>query len=242
MSLERRAAGEVFGHHAFGVRGRAPGLRRRLRIVLRSRPSAMLRAEGFVEVGADDAFGVRARERVAGAALGDELLLADDQVGVVVALDRATAARRPAAGHRSRRAGRACAGFWRWSNEDIGGETLSEGQATLAPVGVSARRSARVRAVSTSQRYRLRNPASGREIVIEAEPERDLPRPRNRRAAGGRRQAAAARALASRLPWAVENLRFCPWCDQLAQKDLNDCPTCGRRMGPLGSADGSRLS
>ena len=37
----------------------------------------------------------------------------------------------------------------------------------------------------------------------------------------------------SRLPWAVENLRFCPWCDQLAQKDLNDCPTCGRRMGPL---------
>ena len=38
---------------------------------------------------------------------------------------------------------------------------------------------------------------------------------------------------ASKLPWAVENLRFCPWCEQLAQKDLNDCPTCGRRMGPL---------
>ena len=37
----------------------------------------------------------------------------------------------------------------------------------------------------------------------------------------------------SRLPWAVENLRFCPWCGELAQKDLNDCPTCGRRMGPL---------
>ena len=39
----------------------------------------------------------------------------------------------------------------------------------------------------------------------------------------------------SRLPWAVENLRFCPWCEQLAQKDLNDCPYCGRRMEPLGS-------
>jgi hypothetical protein len=39
----------------------------------------------------------------------------------------------------------------------------------------------------------------------------------------------------SRLPWAVENLRFCPWCDQLAQRDLNDCPTCGRRMPPLAS-------
>lgn len=37
----------------------------------------------------------------------------------------------------------------------------------------------------------------------------------------------------SRLPWSPENLRFCPWCEELAQKDLNDCPTCGRRMGPL---------
>jgi hypothetical protein len=39
----------------------------------------------------------------------------------------------------------------------------------------------------------------------------------------------------SRLPWAVENLRFCPHCGQLAQKDLNDCRTWGRRMGPLTS-------
>jgi len=31
----------------------------------------------------------------------------------------------------------------------------------------------------------------------------------------------------------VENLRFCNWCDQLAQKDLNDCPRCGRRMAAL---------
>ena len=37
----------------------------------------------------------------------------------------------------------------------------------------------------------------------------------------------------SQLPWAIENLRFCNWCDQLAQKDLNDCPTCGRRMAAL---------
>ena len=82
-------------------------------------------------------------------------------------------------------------------------------------------------------RYRLRNPSTGREIVLE-DPDPDeiyvdrdtgdplevvgvlLPTPPS----------------ASRLPWAVENLRFCPWCDQLSQKDLNDCPTCGRRMGP----------
>ena len=37
----------------------------------------------------------------------------------------------------------------------------------------------------------------------------------------------------SKLPWAVENLRICNWCDQFAQKDLNDCPHCGRRMAPL---------
>jgi hypothetical protein len=37
----------------------------------------------------------------------------------------------------------------------------------------------------------------------------------------------------SKLPWAVEHLRFCPWCDQLAQRDLNDCPHCGRRMDPI---------
>jgi hypothetical protein len=94
--------------------------------------------------------------------------------------------------------------------------------------------------VSTDPRYRLRNPASGREIVLDAEPgeiylDRDtgeelepvgivLPLPPS----------------ASRLPWAVENLRFCDWCDQLAQKDLNDCPTCGRRMGPLGTRTGAR--
>ncbi|MDW5593943.1 hypothetical protein VSS74_06335 [Conexibacter stalactiti] len=38
----------------------------------------------------------------------------------------------------------------------------------------------------------------------------------------------------SNLPWTVANLRICNWCDQFAQKDLNDCPTCGRRMAPIG--------
>jgi hypothetical protein len=35
----------------------------------------------------------------------------------------------------------------------------------------------------------------------------------------------------SALPWSVENLRLCG-CSlkQLAPKDLNDCPHCGRRM------------
>jgi hypothetical protein len=82
-------------------------------------------------------------------------------------------------------------------------------------------------------RYRMRAPSTGREVIIEAEPgeiyiDREsgeplepvgivLPLPPS----------------PSRLPWAVEHLRFCNWCDQLAPKDLNDCPTCGRRMAPV---------
>ena len=46
----------------------------------------------------------------------------------------------------------------------------------------------------------------------------------------------------SQLPWAVENLRFCPWCDQLAQKDLNDCPDLRPAHGAARSAGGRSLS
>ena len=35
----------------------------------------------------------------------------------------------------------------------------------------------------------------------------------------------------SELPWSVENLRLCGCSlEQLAPKDVNDCPHCGRRM------------
>ena len=87
--------------------------------------------------------------------------------------------------------------------------------------------------MSTRQRYRLRNPANGREIIIEAEPD-EIYLDRET----GERLEVVGEVLPlapsdSRLPWAVENLRFCSECDQLAQKDLNECPTCGRRMAPL---------
>jgi hypothetical protein len=95
--------------------------------------------------------------------------------------------------------------------------------------------SCRVLAMSANQRYRMRSPSTGREIVIEADPDeiyvdRDT----------GESMEVVGKLLPlspspSKLPWSVENLRFCPWCEQLAQKDLNDCPTCGRRMGPPSS-------
>jgi hypothetical protein len=90
--------------------------------------------------------------------------------------------------------------------------------------------------VTASQLYRLRNPATGREVVTEVDPGEVY-----RDHESGEPLEIVGKVLplapsASRLPWAVENLRFCPWCHQLAQRDLNDCPTCGRRMGPLAAS------
>ncbi len=83
------------------------------------------------------------------------------------------------------------------------------------------------------QRYRLRAPSTGREVLVEAEPGK-LYRDRDT----GEPLEVVGKVLplaptASKLPWSVENLRFCPHCDQLVPKDLNDCPYDGRRMGPL---------
>jgi len=88
--------------------------------------------------------------------------------------------------------------------------------------------------MSNGQRYRLRAPSTGREVIIEANPDRVY---RDRETGEPLEVVGKLLPLApspSQLPWSVENLRFCPWCEQLAQKDLNDCPTCGRRMDPIG--------
>ena len=84
------------------------------------------------------------------------------------------------------------------------------------------------------QKYRMRAPSTGREVVIEAEPGRTYIDRESGEELEVVAQLLPLAPTASELPWAVENLRFCNWCDQLAQKDLNDCPHCGRRMAPLG--------
>lgn len=85
----------------------------------------------------------------------------------------------------------------------------------------------------TRQKYRMRTPSTGREVIVQAEPGLDY---RDRET--GEKLEVIAQLLplaptASELPWAVDNLRFCDHCDQLAQKDLDDCPYCGQRMSPL---------
>jgi hypothetical protein len=83
------------------------------------------------------------------------------------------------------------------------------------------------------QKYRMRTPSTGREVIVEVQPEQEY----TDRQTGERLQVVAQllplAPTPSELPWAIENLRFCNHCDQLSQKDLNDCPHCGRRMDPL---------
>jgi hypothetical protein len=79
----------------------------------------------------------------------------------------------------------------------------------------------------------MRTPSTGREIIIEAEPgeiyiDRET----------GEELEVAGLVLPlppnpSKLPWAIEYLRYCNWCDELAPIDIHDCPTCARRMAPL---------
>jgi len=93
--------------------------------------------------------------------------------------------------------------------------------------------------MSENQRYRLRNAATGREIMIEAEPGEIYVDQETGAALEVVGKVLPLAPSASRLPWAIENLRFCNWCNQLAQKDLNECPTCGRRMAPPGPRNGT---
>ena len=88
--------------------------------------------------------------------------------------------------------------------------------------------------VSQRQRYRLRTPSTGREVILEAEPDEIYVDQESGEAMEVVGKVLPLAPSPSELPWAVENLRFCNWCDQLAQKDLNDCPHCGRRMAALG--------
>ncbi len=87
--------------------------------------------------------------------------------------------------------------------------------------------------MNAAQRYRMRTPSTGREIIREAEPGRIYVDRETGEPLDIVGKVLPLAPSTSRLPWAVENLRFCSWCDQLAQRDLNDCPHCGRRMAPI---------
>lgn len=87
--------------------------------------------------------------------------------------------------------------------------------------------------MSRKERYRMRTPSTGREVVFEADPGRVYVDRETEEALEVVGKELPLAPSDSHLPWTVDNLRFCQWCGQLAQRDLNDCPTCGRRMDPL---------
>jgi hypothetical protein len=85
-------------------------------------------------------------------------------------------------------------------------------------------------AVPDRQLYRLRS-ASDREVIREIDPGRSYV---DRETGEEFRVVGRVLPLApspSQLPYSVDNLRLCGCSlEQLVQKDLNDCPHCGRRL------------
>ena len=80
------------------------------------------------------------------------------------------------------------------------------------------------------QKYRLRA-RSDRELILEVEPGKvyvDRETGEEFEVVGKLLPLAPS---TSELPWSVDNLRMCGCSlEQLAPKDVNDCPHCGRRM------------
>jgi hypothetical protein len=90
------------------------------------------------------------------------------------------------------------------------------------------------------QRYRLRAPASGREVVIAIEDDGDQDRAYYDRVTGERLEVVSKlvplSSSPSNLPRSPETVRICPHCEELVELDLSDCPYCGRRMPALGDS------
>ena len=90
--------------------------------------------------------------------------------------------------------------------------------------------------MSGRQIFRLRAPASGREALVELEPDVVYV---DRESGEEMRPATMVLPLAesdSALLRTPENLRVCRRCEQLIGLDVSDCPYCGLRQPAL---DGS---
>lgn len=85
----------------------------------------------------------------------------------------------------------------------------------------------------TLQKYRMRTPSTGREVIIEANPDTVYVDRETGEKLVPVAQLLPVAPTASELPWALENLRFCNHCDQLAQRDLETCPWCAEQMDPV---------
>ena len=90
------------------------------------------------------------------------------------------------------------------------------------------------------QRYRLRAPASGREVVLALDnPQDGYEQAYYDRVTGERLEVVSKlvplASSPSNLPRTAETVRICPHCQELVELDLSDCPYCHRRMPPVGN-------
>ncbi len=83
------------------------------------------------------------------------------------------------------------------------------------------------------QRYRLRS-GTDREVIREVEPGREYVDEESGESFEVVSKVLPLAPSPSDLPYAVEHLRLCGCSlEQLVQRDLNDCPHCGRRLPAL---------
>ena len=86
--------------------------------------------------------------------------------------------------------------------------------------------------MGSRQRYRLR--AADREVIREIKPGEQLVDEETGQPFEVVGKVIPLAPSPSDLPYAVEHLRLCGCSlEQLVQKDLNDCPHCGRRLPAL---------
>lgn len=84
--------------------------------------------------------------------------------------------------------------------------------------------------MGSRQKYRLRAP-SGREVIREVEPGKVYIDEESGEPFEVVGKLVPLAPSPGNLPYAVESLRLCGCSlEQLVQKDLNDCPHCGRRL------------
>jgi hypothetical protein len=85
----------------------------------------------------------------------------------------------------------------------------------------------------TLGKYRMRTPSTGREVVLEADPDKRYVDEETGEVLEVIAQLLPLPPSDSELPWALENLRFCTHCSQLQPKDLTVCGVCGGELDPL---------
>lgn len=95
-----------------------------------------------------------------------------------------------------------------------------------------------VAAMSAPDRYRLRAPASGREAVIDVEGSPPADDVGFYDHATGEQLEVVSKLLPSaespsRLARSPENMRICPHCSELVERDLSECSVCRRSLPAL---------